>query len=92
MQVHHVDIKAAYLNGKLDKIVYMRQPYMYEEGGGEWMCQLHKAISGLKQSARCWHRRLTGALKKIGSNMFDQTLVSIRTKNAIVSSLSMLTT
>ena len=65
MFVHHVDIKTAYLNSKLDKVVYMRQPYLYEEGE-DLVCQLHKAIYGLKQSARCWHRRLTGALKKNG--------------------------
>ena len=64
MHVHHVDVKTAYLNSKLDETIYMRQPYLFE-AGEEMVCRLEKAIYGLKQSARCWHKKLTSTLKEL---------------------------
>lgn len=64
MYVHHIDVKTAYLNSNLNETIYMRQPYMFEAGEDK-VCKLNKAIYGLKQSARCWHKRLTNTLKKL---------------------------
>lgn len=52
MHVHHVDVKTAFLNSKLDETIYMRQPYLFE-AGEERVCKLEKAIYVLKPSARC---------------------------------------
>ena len=63
------DIKTAYLNGKLDEDIYMRQPQGFEKEGpnGEPMvCKLKKSIYGLKQSGACWERRLVQELSAIG--------------------------
>lgn len=55
LDVHHVDIKNAYLSAPIDEDVYVDQPYLYNVIGKEKMvCKLKKAMYGLKQAARCW--------------------------------------
>ena len=50
-QVHHMDMKSAFLNGDLKEEVYVRQPPSYaitrEEGK---VHRLHKALYGLCQA------------------------------------------
>ena len=66
-EVHHMDVKAAYLNGKLNETIYMRQPKGFEVPGKEDMvCLLHKGLYGLKQAGRAWHQTIDPALKRIG--------------------------
>ena len=62
-----MDVKGAYLNGKLEEEVYMRQPEGFiKEGKQELVCKLNKGVYGLKQSGRVWHQLLKSQLKKIG--------------------------
>ena len=62
LELHQIDIKGAYLNGKLtdDEQIYMCQPpgYPYPNTTGH-VLQLRKMIYGLKQSGRCWYQKLT---------------------------------
>lgn len=63
----HLDVKTAYLYGTIDEEVYMRQPVGYEVRGQEQkVCRLKRSIYGLKQSARCWNRKLSEVLLKLG--------------------------
>jgi Reverse transcriptase (RNA-dependent DNA polymerase) len=65
--VHHMDVRSAYLNGKLDETIYMRQPHGFEVPGKEDMvCLLHKGLYGLKQAGRAWHQTIDPALQRIG--------------------------
>ena len=66
-----VDIRNAFLNGELEEEVYMRQPEGFAEGGSDYVCRLIKSLYGLKQSPRCWHKKLDSVLSKIG---FTQVL------------------
>jgi len=44
------------LNGNLTETVYLQQPPGFIRPGEEHLvCQLHKAIYGLRQSSRAWH-------------------------------------
>ena len=66
-EFHHMDVKAAYLNGELRELVYMSQPAGFEVVGKEHMvCRLNKAIYGLKQAGRAWNHTIDPALKGIG--------------------------
>lgn len=72
LEVRHVDVKSAYLNGKLEEDVYVRQPIGFEEPGKEeHVCKLHKSCYGLKQSARVWNTTVKAVLSKLG---FHQSL------------------
>jgi hypothetical protein len=84
MHIHHVDVKTAYLNSDLDETIFMQQPYMFETGEGK-VCKLEKAIYGLKQSARCWHERLTQVLHNIGFEQFlSETCVFSNTSRSTI--------
>ena len=54
LELHHVDVHTAFLNGTLQEEVYMKQPIGYEKEEKEHLvCRLKKSIYGLKQSSRC---------------------------------------
>ena len=47
LELHHVDVATAFLNGTLEEEVYMEQPKGYEESRGEYLvCRLRKSILG----------------------------------------------
>ena len=64
-ELHQIDIKGAYLNGKLtdDEAIYMRQPPGFESPDHpNKVCCLRKMLYGLKQSGRRWYQRLVEIL------------------------------
>jgi len=66
-----IDIKGAYLNGKLtkDKVIYMKQPPGYSvsaKNGKNLVCRLRKTLYGLKQSGRRWYQKLVEIMEKLG--------------------------
>ncbi|GJX22905.1 putative RNA-directed DNA polymerase [Tanacetum coccineum] len=65
--VHHLDVKSAFLNGKLKEEVYVTQPTGFEVKGKEEMVyKLHKALYGLRQAPRSWNAKLDKVLKELG--------------------------
>ena len=67
LKLHQVDVTTAFLNGKLDEEVYMRQPEGFVATGQEHLvCKLKRSIYGLKQSPRCWNTVLDDQLKNMG--------------------------
>lgn len=51
--IHHMDVKSAYLNSHLEEKVYMHQPLGHIAKGHEHLvCELHQSLYGFKQSAR----------------------------------------
>jgi transposase InsO family protein len=66
-EVHHMDVKSAYLNGKLEETIYMQQPEGYIKPGQERLvCRLKKGLYGLKQAGRTWHQTIDPTLKRLG--------------------------
>ena len=63
--IQQMDIKGAYLNGKLKERVYMRQPEGYEDGT-ERVCLLIKTLYGLKQAGREWNIEFDTKLRRRG--------------------------
>ena len=81
-EIHHVDIKSAYLNGLLDEEIYMEQPKGFEIPGKEdKVCRLRKAIYGLKQAGRQWHEHLQDSLRSFGFGKLISGDVSIFSKH-----------
>ena len=51
MELHHMDVSSAFLNGDLEEDIYMAQPEGFVEPGQEHLvCCLKKSLYGLKQS------------------------------------------
>ena len=66
LYLESVDISSAFLNGKLEEEVYMRQPEGFVEKDKTWVWRLIKSIYGLKQAGRCWHKKLNEELESMG--------------------------
>jgi len=61
-ELRHIDIKTAYLNGKLKEEIYLKRPEML--GPGYWL--LKKALYGLRQSGREWYLEMNNSYHEIG--------------------------
>ena len=67
MEIHQMDVMAAYLNGILSEEIYMKQPPGYvNPRHPNKVCRLRKSLYGLKQSARCWNETFDNYLKSEG--------------------------
>ena len=56
-EVHHLDVKCAFLNGDLTEDIYMQQPQGFASNPS-FVCRLKKSLYGLKQAPRAWYARL----------------------------------
>ncbi len=64
---HQMDVVTAFLNGKIDEEIYMKQPDGYTVPGKEDMvCKLKKSLYVLKQSPRCWNKAFHDYMEQIG--------------------------
>ena len=65
-EIHHMDVKTAFLNGDLKELVYVTQPEGFEKKGEEdRVYVLHKALYGLRQAPRAWNVKLDQVLKEM---------------------------
>ena len=67
LEIHQMDVKAAYLNAPIDCDVYVKQPEGYVKGEQNGLVlKLKKSLYGLKQSGRNWNNTLDTFLKEEG--------------------------
>jgi Reverse transcriptase (RNA-dependent DNA polymerase) len=69
LEIHQIDIKGAYLNGKLTpaETIFMKQPPGYADIDSQTkVCHLLKTLYGLKQSGRRWYQCLVEIMKSLG--------------------------
>jgi hypothetical protein len=58
-RIHQMDVKTAFLNGFIEKEVYIEQPQGFKVSEREsHMCLLRKALYGLKQAPIAWYSRI----------------------------------
>jgi hypothetical protein len=66
-QVHHMDVKSAFLNGELVEQVYVQQPTGFVDKGSQHkVLRLRKALYGLRQAPRAWNSKLDASLTSLG--------------------------
>ncbi|GKB73577.1 retrovirus-related pol polyprotein from transposon TNT 1-94 [Tanacetum coccineum] len=54
-KVYQMDVKSAFLNGKMNEEVYVKQPLGFESSEfPDYVCKLDKALDGLKQAPWAW--------------------------------------
>jgi hypothetical protein len=62
-----MDVKSAFLNGDLQKEVYVAQPPGFvQEGQESKVLRLRKALYGLRQAPRAWNTKLDNTLLSLG--------------------------
>lgn len=67
LEIHQMDITAAYLNGTLEDDIYMVQPEgCIEKGKEQLICHLKRSLYGLRQSGRIWNSCLDKFLVQYG--------------------------
>jgi hypothetical protein len=67
-----MDVKTAFLNGKIEQEVFVEQPDGFVlHNKGTHVCKLRKALSGLKQAPRVWYDRIDGFLKSLDFQKSD---------------------
>ncbi|GJW78662.1 retrovirus-related pol polyprotein from transposon TNT 1-94 [Tanacetum coccineum] len=68
-KVYQMDVKSAFLNGKLKENVYVKQPPGFESSEfPDYVCKLDKALYRLKQAPRAWYETLSSTF--LNSNTF----------------------
>lgn len=66
-EVHHLDVKTAFLNGDLNEEVYVTQLEGFVKKGQEKrVYRLLKALYRLRQAPRAWHSKLNKTLEDLG--------------------------
>ena len=68
-EIHHMDVKSAFLNGDLMEEVYVEQPTGFIRKGNEHkVFKLKKALYGLHQAPRAWNAKLDDTLLSLKFN------------------------
>ena len=60
-EVHHMDVKCAFLNGYLTEEIYMQQPQVFYTNPS-LVCRLRMSLYGLKQAPRDWYAKIDSFL------------------------------
>lgn len=67
LDVTHLDVKTAFLNGDLEEIIHMKMPDCYNSNSSVCkVLKLKKAIYGLKQASRAWNKKVDNCLVSNG--------------------------
>lgn len=88
---YQVDFKTAFLNGKLDHVIYMSQPPGYEDKTfPDHVCEMQGSLYGLKQSPRQWNQALHNLLINLGliQSKFDPTLYFMLRNDRLVCAIA----
>ena len=65
--LHQMDVQVAFLNGVIEKKVYIKQLQGFEvEDKVTIVCKLKKAMYGLKKAPRSWYGRIDSFLTSLG--------------------------
>eukprot|EP00253_Pinus_taeda_P018437 PITA_18437 len=66
-KIHQIDVKTAFLNGKIEEEVYTEQPEGFETFDREsHVCRLKRALYALKQAPRAWYTRIDNYFTGLG--------------------------
>ncbi|GKB04022.1 putative RNA-directed DNA polymerase [Tanacetum coccineum] len=85
-EIWQMDVKTAFLNGKLTEDVFMAQPEGFENAKyPKRVCKLQKAIYGLKQASRSWNLCFHEKVTQFGFfRSEDESCVYVKVSGSVV--------
>ncbi|KAI3723297.1 hypothetical protein L2E82_34775 [Cichorium intybus] len=88
-EIWQMDVKTAFLNGKLTEDVYMNQPEGFVDAKyPNKVCKLERSIYGLKQASRSWNLCFHEKVKEfVFSRSEDESCVYVKASGSIVTFL-----
>jgi len=67
LEISQLDVKTAFLYGKLEEEIYLQQPQGFSADGKEkQVCRWLKSLYGLKQASRSWNQKFDSFLTEYG--------------------------
>lgn len=69
MDITHLDVTTAFLNGHLKEDIYMSIPEGFQNVSSQKVLKLKRAIYGLKQSSLVWYQKVKDCLCNLGFTM-----------------------
>lgn len=66
LDITHLDVTTAFLNGELNENIFMQKPQGFHCEDSSKVLKLKKAIYGLKQASRMWYQKVDECLTKNG--------------------------
>lgn len=67
LDVTHLDVKTAFLNGNLEETIYMQKPECFNSpDNSKKVLKLNKAVYALKQASRAWNKKADSCLIENG--------------------------
>jgi len=89
LTIHQMDVKAAYLNGKLKEEIYMEAPTGLEIPEG-MVLRLNRAVYGTKQGGRVWYEDVCGTMAEMGYTRIEADhAVFIRRRGDVLSIIAL---
>ena len=67
LEVHQMDVKSAYLHGKLEEEIYMEPPPGFNIPE-DMVLKLNKAVYRTKQGSHVWYKNVKAELERMGYN------------------------
>eukprot|EP00253_Pinus_taeda_P015174 PITA_15174 len=85
-EVHHMDVKPAFLHGDLHEEIYMEQPIGFIQKNSNLVCQLNKSLYGLKQAPQAWYAKMDSFLLETGFSRFhsDNTIYTKKVGKSLI--------
>jgi hypothetical protein len=82
IKLYQMNVKSAFLNGKINELVYVEQPPSFEDSKKPYhVYKRSKALYGLKQAPRAWYERLQNFLvskglkiRKVDTTLFTKKI------------------
>jgi transposase InsO family protein len=82
-EIDQMDVKTAFLYGKVEETVYMEQPTGLNDGSTK-VCKLDRALYGLKQAPRVWYNTLSEFLQQLDFQPLDADASVFHKKGVII--------
>ncbi|KAG1656170.1 hypothetical protein FOA52_008709 [Chlamydomonas sp. UWO 241] len=66
LKIHQIDVRNAFLNGRLKENIWIKQPPLFHDGDSSMGCHLLMALYGLRHVPKVWYEEILLSLTNLG--------------------------